>query len=117
TRIKHPSSLCGIWAEGLMVDQCSLALATCSPVSRSRLAVASLVRMFVTLITRRLAAMKPTVRRRITIMLAMSVASMMGAAQFVLVGPSVVAPRAAADNSAAAPLRIIIDSDFKTMND
>src|SRR5437588_3635286 len=72
--------------------------------------------MFVTLITPRLAAMKPTVRRRITIWLAMSVASMMGAAQFVLVGPSVVAPRAAADNSAAAPLRIIIDSDFKTMN-
>jgi purine nucleosidase len=41
----------------------------------------------------------------------------MGRAGFVLVGASVGARRAAADNSSASPLQIIIDSDFKTMND
>jgi hypothetical protein len=80
-------------------------------------AVVRFVRMLVTLITRRLGAMKPTVRRRITTWLAMSIAGMMGAAQFVLVGPPVVAPRAAATNAPASPLRIIIDTDFKTMVD
>jgi purine nucleosidase len=74
--------------------------------------------MLGTLITWSLGAMKRTVRRRITIWLAVGIAGMvMGAAQFVLVGAAVVAPRAAADNSPVAPLRIIIDSDFKTMND
>jgi purine nucleosidase len=62
-------------------------------------------------------AMTPTARRRSTIWLAMSIAGMMAAAQIVLVGPSVVVPRAAATNSPASPLRIIIDTDFKTMVD
>jgi hypothetical protein len=62
--------------------------------------------------------MKPTVHRRITISLAMGIAGiMMSAAQFVLAGAAAVAPRAAADNSAASSLQIIIDSDFKTMID
>lgn len=39
------------------------------------------------------------------------------AVRFVLAGASVVAHRAAVGNSSAPPLRIIIDSDFKTMSD
>lgn len=72
--------------------------------------------MLMTSITPRLGAMKPTIRRRITTWLAVGIAAAMGAARL-LVGASVVTPRASADNSAASPLQIIIDSDFKTMID
>jgi purine nucleosidase len=61
--------------------------------------------------------MKSMVRRRIMIWLALGIVAVMGAASFVLVGGSVVTPRAGADNSVASPPQIIIDSDFMTMSD
>jgi inosine-uridine nucleoside N-ribohydrolase len=61
--------------------------------------------------------MKTIAHRRITSWLALGIVGVIGAVHCLLVGVSVVAPRAAADNSPAAPLRIIIDSDFKTMAD
>lgn len=64
-----------------------------------------------------LGAMKPTVRRRIAIWLALGIIAVMGAASFVVVGGSAVTPRAGADNSVASPPQIIIDSDFMTMSD
>jgi purine nucleosidase len=78
---------------------------------------ASFVRMLITSITSRLGAMKPVGRRRITIWLALGIVAVMGAASFVFVGGSAVTPRADADNSAASPPQIIIDSDFMTMSD